>query len=84
MDSLQLRRNSSSTIPNSWTRLWMTTAKLLFRASEMVSTSLVNRLIRSPFRFWSKKRRGRVWSRWYRSRRMSRRIFWAARTMIWV
>ncbi len=47
-----------------------TLAKLLFSASEMVSTSLVNRLISSPDWWVSKYRRGRFCKLANRSRRI--------------
>ncbi len=75
---------SSTSVPTVWMSAWIALAKLLLRASETVSTSLVKRLITSPWRVESKYESGRR-SRWSkRSRRMSSTTFWAARTMICV
>ena len=40
-ESRQLSTKSSTSVPAIWMKLWMTRAKLLFSASEMVSTSFV-------------------------------------------
>ena len=50
-----------ASVPTTWIKLWMIMAKLLLRASEMVSTSLVKWLMMSPVPAGSQSsRRGSV------------------------
>ena len=47
-DSRISRTRSMTMVPITVTKLWISMVKLLFSASEIVSTSLVKRLMRSP------------------------------------
>ena len=69
--SCQFRMKRMVSVPTTWIKLWMIMAKLLLRASEMVSTSLVKRLMVSPSGWESKYPRGSFSMVWKRSRRMS-------------
>ena len=48
-DSLASSTSSMMMVPDTVIKLWINIAKLLFSASEIVSTSLVKRLISSPW-----------------------------------
>ena len=53
-DSCQLNTRSMIMVPVTVIKLWISMVKLLFNASVMVSTSLVKRLISSPWVWVSK------------------------------
>ena len=80
--STQFRYSIIPMVPRKVRMQEMRFAKLELIISEMVSMSLVNRLIRSPDWWVSKYRRGRDCILLNRSRLMAATVFWAMWTMI--
>lgn len=80
-DSSAFSRTMTATVPVMTTKLWISTVKLLLNASEIVSMSLVKRLISSPCVRASKKRSGSFCTFENSSSRISRTIFCATRTI---